>query len=325
MLLRGFSKAISETADFLSDRVAEIALFFLTLFIVSCASAPNLNNIPGYEEGSGLLSILPYGAKVYFWTDVAKGRPILDKISPLYFSGNDVSRILDNTNSAVAAIFPEGQSRRFFLGGLIAYTSSKVNFSLSLSKDWKKQKSATGNNYWYSSKENLSLALVSNIALVSDTDPFSYYQNEIPPEGFMEFREGMVMAGWMPNPNEPINGFLEKFGIPLEIPAEDFLFGVTKTEANLWELVFKIKTQSPAQARSLLSVFNMARFFLQKGGSQSANQNGLEENFISPEEAVSLLFARAPEQDGLYLTLRTAPLNESRLALLFTMFKIYSN
>jgi hypothetical protein len=274
----------------------------------------------GYE-----LYLLPSGGRAYIWVDVEKGRPLLDVVSFGGIRGRDVSQILDSTGSAAAVVFPEGQDRRFFLAGTGNFPRLRANFSLAFNKDWKKQKSSTGSSYWFSQKDGIAVALGSKMALVSNVDPYEDFQVETPPQGFMEFRQGLVMAGWMPSPSEPINKFLETLGIPLQIPAEGFFFGAARTAQpdndEPWELVLSIKAASAAQARSLLALFSVARLFMR--GMMAPVETAAF--MMSPQEAAGLLFANNPEQNEEFLTLRIGPLGEDRIALLFNMFYVYSN
>ena len=299
-------------------------IFFVFILYISCASAPKVS-LPG-EDGGEELSLLPPGARVYFWADAVKGRSLIEAISFDGKSAKDAGQILDNTSSAAAAIFTEGAAhgRRFFLVSSGNYPRLRANFSFGLSRDWKRQKSSTGGNYWFSDVNNIALSLGSNIALVSNMDPLSDFKAEVPPQGYNQFRRSHVMAGWINNPSNYLNNFLDAIGIPLQIPAEDFFFGVTRAlgSPELWELVFKIKTGSALQARSLLNLFSFARLFITPGSTaQPAGEGALS---MSPQEMAALLFANLPELDGEYLTIRTNGLNESKVALLFEIFSLYS-
>ena len=298
-----------------------LILFSLFVFLLaSCASAPRVSFSP--EQESRELSILPAGAKVYLWADVVHGRPLLEAISSLYISGDGVSDILDSTHSAAAAFFPaEGEGRRFFLAASGSYPRNRANMALGFNRGWRRQRSVTGNTYWYSEQENIALAVGSNIALVSNIDPYDNFEFEIPPPGFAEFNRGFVLAGWMNDPSPTINNFIATMGVPLQVPAEDFFFGVASAPAigsEDWELFFRIGTASPTHAQSLLALFSMARFFVSMGPQQPAADPSL----MSPMDAARLLFANIPEVEEEALILRIGPLDEVRIALLFSMFQV---
>jgi hypothetical protein len=267
-----------------------------------------------------------------------QGRTLLDAFSSVFIEGEGVSDILDSTSSAAVAIFPaESQGRRFFLAASGSYPRFMANFSLIFSRGWRRQRSVTGNSYWHSANENIALALGSNLALVSDTDPYDNFAFETPPSGFAEFNRGYALAGWVNDSSDSINAFLSSMGIPLQVPAEDFFFGALNSPANFsspnpdspdqgpvtdWELVFRIGTSSTAQARSLLTLFSMARLFVMRGPQAAFPEDPFSMN---PQDVASLLFANTPEQDGNALLLRIGPLDEGRIALLFSMFSVYSS
>jgi hypothetical protein len=244
----------------------------------------------------------------------------------------DVSRILDMTDSGMAAFYPDDAERRFYFVGQGNYPNRQAGFSFAFSRAWKKVKSETGNRYWYSKGNKLGLALGKNLALVSDTDPF--FSNRAlssdgtlnpAPEAFEEFRRPCVLSGWLNNPGDTINRFIERIGIPITIPAEEFYFGAIKAPAeggsgDFWELSFKVKAPSTAQARAFLSLFTLARLFMQRGTPEESGTL-----FMGPREAAALLFANVPQLDGAFLTFRTEPLETGAIALLFTMFSVYSN
>ena len=305
----------------MGSRGRVVLCFIIFVFLASCASAPEAALYD--RESSDVLAMLPAGAKVYLRIDAVEGRPLLDVLSFEGIKGNDLSDILDSTDLAAAAIFPEGEGRRFFLAASGAFPRAKANFSLTFAKGWKKQKSKDGNSYWYSQKEQIALSLGNRLALVSDTDPFEKFPLEIPSGEFIDFSRPLALSLWMSKPSETINSFLEFLGVPLQVPAEEFFFGAERVppgeDAAPWQLIFRIKTASAAQARSLVTLFSFARLFIAR---PPENANYMT---MSPMEAVALLFANNPEQNGDVLILRTNPLHENTIALLFEIFSIYSN
>jgi len=300
----------------------------LAVFFASCASAPTVSFPP--EQEARELTILPAGARVYLWADVAQGRQLLYAISSLYITGDGVSDVLDSTSSAAVAFFPaQEEGRRFFLAASGSFPRARASMALTFNRSWRRQRSVTGNSYWYSPGENIALALGSNLALVSNIDPYEQFEFEVPPPGFSEFNRGYALSGWVNDPSPLINSFISAMGIPLQVPAEKFFFGAVSTPMIAegdWELVFRIGTASQAQAQFLLGLFSLARFFvMQMPQAMPQDQLAPDPYVISPEEAAFLLFANAPELDGDGLILRIGHLNETRIALLFAMFSVYSN
>ena len=333
--------------------------FFLTiLLLLSCASTPKAG--APLADGSPDFSILPPGANVYLWINVDQAKPLLEALPLAAAAGSDASRVMDMTDTAIAALYPEDASRRFFLAGWGDYPNIKAGVSMGFSRNWKKTKSETGKRYWYSKSSKLGVALSSSVAFVSDGDPFSPGSSADPaPGGYEEFRRSCVLSGWMEEPAVPLNRFMDELGIPIQIPAEDFFFGAVsvpaasapaaseqaasasvpaasgqaaaasaaaaaKTEA--WEFRFKIRTQSAAQARSLLTLFTMARFFLGRGGGTTQDASSPEGT--SAEKKLDLarqILANPPQLDGEFLSLKTGALDTGGMALLFSMFPLNSN
>jgi hypothetical protein len=298
-------------------------------FLASCASSPKISS-PADESG---LSLLPAGAKVYLWADTVKARPLLDVLSFQGVNGKEAAQVLDKTKSAALAFFSDGEddditsNRQFYIAAMGNYPQLSASLSFAFSKIWKKQKSSAGGSYWYSQADNIALVLGTGLALVSNTDPLAAFPVASAPKGFAEFNRGFALAGWMNDSADAINVFLASMGIPLQIPAEDFFFGARKIEtqgfsAEFWDLVFRIRTQSPAQARSLLSLFSIARLFVLR----AQNTQGVDASEpMSPQQAAMLLFANVPELNAEYLTLRMDSIETEKIALLFNMFSIYSN
>jgi hypothetical protein len=302
-----------------------VSLIFILL--VSCASSPRIS----FPAGENVFSLLPAGAKVYLWADTVKARPLLDVLSFQGVTGKDAAQVLDNTRTAALAFFQDSTSekesggvtdnRQFFIAALGDYPRFSATLSFVFSRNWKKQKSSAGGSYWYSQADNAALALGNNLALVSNTDPLAAFSAAALPDGFAEFNRGFALAGWMNDSAESINGFMASMGIPLQIPSEGFFFGAGN-QAELWDLVFKIRTPSADHARSLLGLFSIARLFVLRAAGA---QGGFDGEQMSPREAAALLFANLPELDAEYLILRMDSIEADKIALLFNMFSIYSN
>jgi hypothetical protein len=138
------------------------------------------------------------------------------------------------------------------------------------------------------------------------------------PGGFEEFQRGAVMAGWIPEPELLVNGFLASMYVPIQLPAEDFFFRVNKQSGDTWELIFKIRTPSVNQARALVTLFSLAKGFVDLAPSAAAAQKTELADFLP------LLFANQPERQDDILTLKSAVLTMEELSLLFAAVSVYS-
>jgi hypothetical protein len=308
---------------------------------------------------------------LYLVVDVPQARPFLDHINIEGLTKEDAAQILDKTRYAAAALFPPNSGKRLQAAAWGNYPSFRAGMAFASARDWKKRRSPAG-SFWYSAEQDISLAFdrTRAFAALGPADPGAlagtsaarvpgtgngaaasaavpvpaagpYPQGPgVPaPETFAAFREGACLALWLENPTEPLDRFLEGLGLPIRIPAEEFLaalvslpypedapgtpppaglqgsaafpgFGETG-ERNLYEIRFQIRAPSETNARTLMTLFSAARLFIPRTGE------GASELFF-------LLFSRPPEQEGPYIRLRSAPMSEEGVALLFTLFSIYS-
>ena len=313
-----------------------IGFVFLVSLFVSCASAPR---IPGPVIGDELpeLSMLPAGGRLYLWADTVESRPLLEVLSSGFISGRDAQRMFDSTGTAAAVIFEQGHDRSFFLSATGNYPRRRGNFALTVSRGWEMHRGHERQIYWRADDSGIAIALGRDLALVSNRDPFEVIEREIPPLAFMDFRRGLPLAGWIVNPSEPLNGFLQGVGVPLQIPAEELFFGVNRSVANtleengnneeLWDLAMRVKTPSETAARMLLGPFMLARIFVMAMAPEGAGGDRLfsDAGSMSLQEAILLFFSNMPEQDGEFLTFRINAITANTMALLFNIFSVYSN
>jgi hypothetical protein len=281
------------------------------------------------------------GGLVYVFADVDAGRSLLDRFVLGGISGGQVSNgqtadILEMTRYAVAAVYPDkavvspGSPSAAAIRNVQAaawgkYPSARAGFFFTFSKDWKKRKSALGKSYWYSARNGLSVALNAGQAFAAmgvNPDPFAPPPGMASPAGFAEFRRGAALSLWVENPAVPLNRFLSRLELPLQIPAEQLfinLFPEPEQAASAapgsasYEAHLRIKTPSVSQARALVTIFSMVRLF-------ASNATGMGDfGTLLP-----ILFANPPVQDGAFLNIRTAPVDEGEVALLFGLFSVYS-
>jgi hypothetical protein len=286
------------------------ALLFALNFLFSCATAPKISGSP-----DGYLPLEP-GALLYTVIDAEKAGPILEYIPIREISGAQLKQVLDMTHSAAVAVY-DGGPVKFQAAARGRYPAFRAGLSFAFSRDWKKKKSAAGPSYWRSETDNLSIALNSEQAFVSDGDPYAAKPGTRIPEDFAGFCVNSAIAFWLPQPSRPVNAFLDILEIPLQIPADELFAGLYETETKggdpgFYEVLIRIKTPSISQARALVTLINLARVFI--GGLTETE--GLQ-------SLARLFFANVPEQDGIYLNIRTPAMEKEELALLFNVFSVY--
>jgi hypothetical protein len=303
-------------------------LLLFTLFALSCKTAPKTAGMMPNETSP---IPLDSGALAYIFADTKKSQSILEYIN---FNGmnNDkqFQQMLDSTQFAVAAMYPPQSPRRYQLVSWGDYPSSRAKMALGASKGWKKIRSAaSGNMYWYSEQQRLSIAMSpvqafmlalrdNGSADASDisTDPFSAAPGVTVPKGFGAFSKDAVFSCWFDNPGPLINQKIQTMGIPFEIPAERIFISLfpldeEQQKEQRYEAHLKIQVSSELQVRGLATVFNIARSFL----SLQADSDDIA-------VFASILFSKAPVLDGKSLNITTPALSGRELALLFRVFSL---
>ena len=275
------------------------------IIVVSCTSSPKPG--PALPDGAPDFSVLPDGGNVYLWADVIKARALLEALSFNGMKLSDASQVLDKTDTAVAALYPDTAPRRFFMAGLGKYPSFGAGISMGFSRDWKQVKSATGKRYWFNHVLNLGTALGSRLAFISDGDPLAPASGADPsPQDFEAFRKPCVLAGWINNAEAPLNRFLSGIAIPIQVPVESFYFGFIRAgeetgQTEKYETTIRVRTPTPSQAGALVSLLSIARNFMGFGGGGNTSLMGL-------------LLTNLPVQDGAELHLRIPPLSAEEIA-----------
>ncbi|MCL2093521.1 MAG: hypothetical protein FWH12_04920 [Treponema sp.] len=292
----------------------------LLLLAASCATTPRGSlHLP---DGAPDFSLLPPGANVYLWADTQAARPVLEILSLGGLNSRDAAQILDRTTAVMAGFYPPGGEQSFYLAGQGNYPSGGARFSMGLSGDWSRIRSAAGGRYWHSASANLGVALGPHLAMVSDGDPLSVSsaagEETLVPQGFEDFRRPLALAGWLGNPLSTLDSFMAFLGLPLQIPAQEFYFGLDSPSPYEYEMVLMIKADSPSQAGSLLALFSTARFFL----LSAMSLQGADTPVLPIQEAGALLFSNLPRQEGDSLILRTPALDLDHIALLFFLFSL---
>ncbi|MDR1587030.1 MAG: hypothetical protein LBS57_06220 [Treponema sp.] len=304
-----------------------VPLLLSLLLFLSCATAPKTPD-PVLEEGE-FIPLEP-GALAYLFIDARGARPVLDLIPIRELGDRQTRQMLDRTKTAVAALYPAESGRRYQLVSWGSYPGS-AGMAISLSREWKKQRSAGGAVYWFSAGNRISLALNTKQAYVSSSlsetpsDPITVSGPELPPD-FNEFRRGALLSCWLEKPGDTINQLFKAMDLPLQIPAERVylsLFPFTGADeaasqkpagdGSRYEALIRIEASGASQARALATLISMAKIF-------ASNVSGDE----GPVVLAAVFFANPPVQDGSRLNIKTAPLSKKEIALLFSLFSIYS-
>jgi hypothetical protein len=291
-------------------------LVFSVLFL-SCQTAPKVPDAALMETGVPLDA----GADVYILADVKKVRPIIDLLPFEELNDSQTRQMLERTDFMAAALFPQESGRRFQLAAWGNYPSFQAGLAFTFSRQWKKRRSETGQNYWYSGANGLSISMDSKQAFVAaSSNDTPYYPvtpapGVEPPEGFSEFRknaEGISspLACWMEDPAPLINRTLAGAGIPIQIPARKLLINLFPAAEGQYEATIRMQLENSIQARGIAAILSLAG------------------NFVSGESGPGsilalILFSNPPIQNGSYIDIKTAVLSENDISGLFQMFLLY--
>jgi hypothetical protein len=285
------------------------------LALASCASAPKTPVQDDFISSS--FTALDSGGLVYLWADISGARPILDQSQFAGFNGKRTADLLDRTAFVAAAVYPPETGKRFMVSAQGRYPSFWAGMSFAFSLSWKKRRSETGGRYWYSARENLSVFLNPRDALVSDGDPFSQGSGPELPAVFGDMSPGAVLAGWITSVAEPLNRFIAKLNIPIQIPADQAVFALYPAEEGKYEAALRLETPTVSQSQALASMLSMLRVFLPPDSSGA--------DPASPLALLAALLANPPAVEGTALILRSRALESGSIALLFNAFSLYSH
>ena len=309
--------------------------FFLCfLFFISCQTAPKVTD----EAQLQVTVPLDSGASVYLFANVNEMRFIFDLLPIEELKDNQVRQMLDRTGFAAAALFPKESGRQYQIAAWGNYPSSSAAMAFTFNKDWKKQRTPQGYNYWYSSANRLSVALnarqifaASWLITPGNHNPMAEAGIEYP-EGFTEFRGNAQtrtapFSCWLSDPEPVINKVLEDSGIPIMIPAKKLfinLFPVKEDSPNppenssaqgRYEAEIELQFESASQARGISTALAFAAMFMP---ALQGENTSFDPNLM----LASILFANPPVQENNNINIKTSALSHAEIELLLKLFMV---
>jgi len=312
-----YPKAQTSNGEFTNNNSASLRLcgsflFILVFILISCQSVPN---IPSPDSDNTNVLPLERGASIYVMADVTQARPILERVPIRELSDSMTRQLLERTNYAVVAVFPQESGRRFQLAAWGNYPASEADFILSFNKDWKKVRSQAGGSYWYSSANGLSMALSSRQAFAAASlndepfDPFTPADGVEIPEGFAEFRgnaDGAIspFSCWLENPNLVISGIMNALGLPLRFPVQKLFINLLPIQEEKYEILFRLRFENASYARAVAAILSLA------SGLSSGDDFTL----------ASVFLANPPVLNGSNVDIKSAALTESNIGSIFSLF-----
>ncbi|MHC6201597.1 hypothetical protein ACYULU_00185 [Breznakiellaceae bacterium SP9] len=279
-----------------------------------------------FTEGTDELSVLPEGGDTYFIAEVARIRPIIDALSLQSLSA--AGDFLSQTDKAVVAFYPKGAPRRFLAAAEGSYPNFWGNLYFFFSFAWKKLSSASGESYYHSKEDALSVFLQSTCLFLSDGDPLPVGKSVSSPPWFKDYRAGAVLAGWMEEPAPKLKRFLDAMEIPLEIPAKQLLIvfyespAAKSSQQKQYEIHIRLELPTRSQARAIKTLFSMARTNILEAEEDAPYETAEDAQFMF---IMKSLFDGVPQQSETAIDLRPKTMDAANIALLFNMFSLYSD
>jgi hypothetical protein len=282
--------------------------WLILLLLISCQSAPIISDTI-FEK----MEYVPLDNNgfAYIFTNVKEARPILDILPVPQLKNWQANLILENTDMAAAALFTSESGRRFQVAGWGNYPSLRARVALFFNTTWKKQRSTAG-TYWSSAAQKMSVVINPKQAfavawLDTHINPVPASSGVKMPEGFTQFMRGSALSCWMDSPALILNQILLNEGIPVNLPADQLFLNLNQKGQNQYEVLFRLRFENAAQARTIAGVLALA-------GAFSANRQSLMS---------SLFFANPPVLSGRNIDIRTALLSDKEITLLLQMFLLY--
>ncbi|MDR0464118.1 MAG: hypothetical protein LBG94_03265 [Treponema sp.] len=286
---------------------APLCAFMIIILLVTCKSIPVMPD--SFLKNERFLP-LETGASVYLVANVVTARCILDLLPIEELKDNQAKDLLDRTGYAVAALFPEESGKRFQLCAWGNYPSFRAGFAFTFDKNWKKQRSSSGDSYWHSAQSGLSIALTSEQAFAASSlnrtpaDPLSGQAGKEIPEGFNDFRAGSPVSFWLEEPDKVISRLFDAAGIPIQFPVKHLFVNIIPIENN-YEADICFLLENTSQTRGMAAILNLA----------SRHMAGDSDSIIA-----MLFFANPSVQKDRSLNLKSAVLDENNIRMLFNIF-----
>jgi len=284
------------------------SLIFLPLSVLcvflSCQTMPP---VPDSFREDAAHAPLDTGANVYIFANVKEARSVINLLPIEELNNSQTRQMLDRTSYLAAALFPPSSGRRFQLVTWGNYPRSQANMAFSIGRNWQAQQSASGQAYWHSGADRLSLAVTSNQAFVASSlrteplDPYASAPGIRIPEGFNNFRREAPLTCWLNNPAPFIGRLLNDAGVPIRLPVKELFFNIQPVSGNC-EVTVRFQFENASQARGMIALLSLAS------------------GYISNNQILALLFANTPILNGVNVDLKTGSLNERELLLFLNFF-----
>jgi hypothetical protein len=275
------------------------------LLIVNCKSAPGVTESFLTDEG---FAPLDTGALAYVFVEIKHAGSILNLLPVEVLKDKQTKKMIDKTSFCTIALFPEESARHFQIVAWGDYPTFRAEMALRFNKHWYKIKTS-GESYWHSPINNLSLMLNSEQAFIVSSpfpvNPATTATVVKTPEGFNEFNRQSPVSCWIENPAPFLSGLLRETGFPLQISVNQLFINLYPFSLNQCEAIIRMQFENASFARGMQALLSLAG------------------NFSSDSILAKLLLSNPPVLNGNNVDIKTAVMDEKDISLLFEMIFIY--
>jgi len=284
-----------------------LCVILFSFMFLSCQTAPTLKTHDAFlKEG---VFPLDKEASVYLIADVKEAKSIINQLPFNEIKDSNVRQMIDRSNYAAAALFPQKSGKRFQITAWGNYPNSGADMALGSNNNWKKQQNENHVPFWYSSAERLSLAMsAKNLFVVSSlnnspADPFT--TGAVVPEGFSDFYRGSVLSCWVNNPASMLQQIMDKAGVPLRAPVNQLFLNLNfgNQAQKQYEAVIRLGFENAAHARGLAAILSLA-------GAFTSNDPAMQ--------IAKLLLSNRPVQTDRFLDIKVNFTREAEVIQLIT-------
>jgi hypothetical protein len=274
---------------------------WLIFLFLSCQSMPEAPNVSLTD-----VVILPLenNALVYFIVNAKEARSILNILPIVELNDNYTRQILDRTSFFAAALFPKESGRRFQIVAEGNYPRFQAAFAMTFNRNWKKRRTSSGFEYWYSPSNGISILLGNSYAYAAASqtneplEPFTPPPGVQIPEGFKEFSRNSPLSCWITNPSLLLNRMFEELSAR---SVKNLFFSLFPASEEQYETVIRLQFENPSHARAMAVILSLVSGF-------------------SFDVLVSAFLTNTPVVNGSAVDIKSAPLSENEIKTLLELF-----
>jgi hypothetical protein len=277
-----------------------LPLCLILLLLVSCQTISKVPNINLETVNS-----LPFesGAFTYVFVDAKRARPIIELLPIEELNNKETRQLLDRTRFFAAALFTQGNGRRYQIAAQGSYPSSNAALAMSLNKDWQKRRSGSGVEYWYSPANGVSVLIGASHAYAAASYSNESFEPFTPPPGvelpksFNEFRKDSPLSCWVTNPKALLNKMFA--GLPVQ-SIQGLFFNLFSAPEGKYEAVIRLQFENTSHAKGMAVLLSLASGY-------------------STDPLLSAFLTNPPVVNGTALDIRSTPLSEKEIKALLKL------